>query len=43
MSLTGATIVEQCVADQVGEIERVGRLRRFLPQQVADLIVAFSG
>jgi class 3 adenylate cyclase len=27
-------------ADQVGEIERMGRLRRFLPPQVADLIVA---
>jgi adenylate cyclase len=32
--------LEQRVADQVGEIERVGRLRRFLPPQVADLIVA---
>ena len=31
---------EQRVADQVGEIERMGRLRRFLPPQVADLIVA---
>jgi adenylate cyclase len=30
----------QRVADQVGEIERIGRLRRFLPPQVADLIVA---
>ncbi len=28
------------VNDQVGEIERMGRLRRFLPPQVADLIVA---
>src|SRR5262249_8761288 len=28
------------VADQVGEIERMGRLRRFLPPRVADLIVA---
>jgi adenylate cyclase len=28
------------VADQVGEIERMGRLRRFLPPQGADLIVA---
>ena len=28
------------VADQVGEIERMSRLRRFLPPQVADLIVA---
>ena len=26
--------------DHVGEIERMGRLRRFLPPQVADLIVA---
>ena len=32
--------LEQRVADQVGEIERMGRLRRFLPRQVADLIVA---
>jgi class 3 adenylate cyclase/putative methionine-R-sulfoxide reductase with GAF domain len=32
--------LEQWVADQVGEIERMGRLRRFLPPQVADLIVA---
>ena len=32
--------LEQRVKDQVGEIERMGRLRRFLPQQVADLIVA---
>jgi class 3 adenylate cyclase len=32
--------LEQRVADQVDEIERVGRLRRFLPPQVADLIVA---
>ena len=32
--------LEQRVADQVGEIERLGRLRRFLPPQVADLIVA---
>jgi adenylate cyclase len=31
--------LEQRVADQVGEIERIGRLRRFLPPQVADLIV----
>ena len=30
----------QRVADQVGEIERTGRLQRFLPPQVADLIVA---
>src|SRR6476659_10146910 len=32
--------LEHRVADQVGEIERIGRLRRFLPPQVADLIVA---
>ena len=32
--------LEQRVADQVGEIERMGRLRRFLPPQIADLIVA---
>ena len=32
--------LEQRVGDQVGEIERMGRLRRFLPPQVADLIVA---
>jgi adenylate cyclase len=32
--------LEQRVADQVGEIDRMGRLRRFLPPQVADLIVA---
>jgi class 3 adenylate cyclase/putative methionine-R-sulfoxide reductase with GAF domain len=32
--------LEQRVSDQVGEIERMSRLRRFLPQQVADLIVA---
>src|SRR6516162_8541567 len=32
--------LEQRVAYQVGEIERMGRLRRFLPPQVADLIVA---
>jgi adenylate cyclase len=32
--------LEQRVADQVGEIERMGRLRRFLPPQLADLIVA---
>jgi adenylate cyclase len=32
--------LEQRVVDQVGEIERMGRLRRFLPPQVADLIVA---
>jgi GAF domain-containing protein len=32
--------LEQRVADQVAEIERMSRLRRFLPPQVADLIVA---
>jgi len=32
--------LEQRVADQVSEIDRMGRLRRFLPPQVADLIVA---
>ncbi|MGL4962827.1 MAG: response regulator [Inquilinus sp.] len=32
--------LEQKVAEQVAQIERMGRLRRFLPEQVADLIVA---
>ena len=32
--------LEKRVADQVDEIERMSRLRRFLPPQVADLIVA---
>jgi class 3 adenylate cyclase len=32
--------LEQRVADQVAEIERMSRLRRFLPPQVADLIVS---
>ena len=32
--------LEARVTDQVGEIERMSRLRRFLPPQVADLIVA---
>jgi adenylate cyclase len=32
--------LEQRVMDQVGEIERMSKLRRFLPPQVADLIVA---
>jgi adenylate cyclase len=32
--------LEQRVSDQVGEIKRMSRLRRFLPPQVADLIVA---
>src|SRR4029077_3990962 len=34
------TQLTQRLADQVGEIERIGRLRHFLPPQVADLIVA---
>jgi adenylate cyclase len=37
---TQAQRLEQRVTDQVGEIERMSRLRRFLPPQVADLIVA---
>jgi class 3 adenylate cyclase len=32
--------LEQRVAAQVKEIERLGRLRRFLPPQVADLIIS---
>ena len=32
--------LEQRVAEQVGEIDRMARLRRFLPPQVADLIIA---
>lgn len=32
--------LEERVAAQVGEIERVSRLKRFLPPQVADLIVS---
>jgi adenylate cyclase len=32
--------LEQRVTDQVGQIERMSKLRRFLPPQVADLIVA---
>src|SRR5262245_5797764 len=32
--------LERRVTEQVSEIERMGRLRRFLPPQVADLIVA---
>jgi class 3 adenylate cyclase/putative methionine-R-sulfoxide reductase with GAF domain len=35
--------LEKRVAEQVGEIERMGRLRRFLPPQVADLIVSSGG
>jgi class 3 adenylate cyclase/putative methionine-R-sulfoxide reductase with GAF domain len=34
--------LEQRVADQVNEIERMSRLRRFLPPQVADLIIALG-
>jgi adenylate cyclase len=34
------TQLEHRVSNQVGEIERMSRLRRFLPPQVADLIVA---
>lgn len=34
--------LEQTVAEQVTELERMARLRRFLPEQVADLIVAAS-
>jgi adenylate cyclase len=33
-------LLERRVADQVSELERMGRLRRFLPPQVADLIIA---
>ena len=35
--------LEQRVAEQVNEIERVGRLRRFLSPQVTDLITADEG
>jgi class 3 adenylate cyclase len=35
--------LEGRVAEQVGEIERMGRLRRFLSPQVADLIVSQGG
>ena len=35
--------LEGRVAEQVSEIERMGRLRRFLPPQVADLIVSSGG
>jgi class 3 adenylate cyclase len=40
MPVPGCTTSSARVTDQVGEIERMGRLRRFLPPQVADLIVA---
>jgi adenylate cyclase len=32
--------LEQKVAAQVAELERIGRLRRFLPKQVAELVVS---
>ena len=32
--------LEQRVADQLVEIERMGRLKRFLPPQIADLVVS---
>lgn len=35
--------LERRVADQVGEIERIGRLKRFLSPAVADLVVAAGG
>jgi class 3 adenylate cyclase len=35
--------LEQRVADQVAEIERVGRLKRFLSPQIAELIVSSGG
>jgi adenylate cyclase len=34
------TALEERVAEQVDQIERIGRLRRFLPPQVADLVVS---
>jgi adenylate cyclase len=34
------TALEGRVAEQVDQIERIGRLRRFLPPQVADLVVS---
>jgi adenylate cyclase len=36
-------LLEQRVAEQVEQIARMGRLRRFLPPQVADLVVAGRG
>jgi adenylate cyclase len=36
-------MLEQRVAEQVEQIARMGRLRRFLPPQVADLVVAGQG
>ena len=35
--------LEQRVADQLAEIERVGRLKRFLSPQIAELIVSSGG
>ncbi|MGD9572860.1 MAG: response regulator [Thermoleophilia bacterium] len=35
--------LEARVAEQVGQIERLGGLRRFLPRQIADLIVTTDG
>jgi class 3 adenylate cyclase len=35
--------LEQRVADQLSEIERMGRLRRFLSPQIAELIVSTAG
>src|SRR5207253_7317542 len=32
--------LEQRVADQVAEIERVGRLKRFLAPQIAELVIS---
>ena len=35
--------LEQRVADQLGEIERVGRLKRFLSPQIAEAVLASGG
>jgi class 3 adenylate cyclase len=35
--------LEERVAAQVGEIERIGRLKRFLPPQIAETIVSSGG
>jgi adenylate cyclase len=35
--------LEAKVAAQVGEIERIGRLRRFLPRQVAEMVASSDG
>src|SRR5262249_814471 len=37
---TGNRTLEQRVAEQVAEIERVGRLKSFLPPQIAQLVVS---